>query len=301
MKKVPRVCRCGTVVWLLGATLSQATIADTIVVDFENDEFGDPMIHGQIIDPAFDADNLEFGTGLIDITSRTLPIATGQGHFGVTVFDSDRTTGPDPDLQVGSGNILILQNDQLTTTALVTNPDVGLTYVTPDDEATVDDAGAIIFTFAVPLPVRSIDLVDIDRGVQVTVTLTDADGLTRTFIVEPDFTFDINTEGITANGVDGIETLQLDTLATQTGEGGGDANATEDAGFNPEEVVELDVAFGPAPNVDSPSGGLDNLVIEFGGTIQVIPEPASLGLVLGGLCLLTRRRPDARQTSQITS
>ncbi|MEO1236640.1 MAG: hypothetical protein AAFX76_07610 [Planctomycetota bacterium] len=269
------------------AGVSLPASGPTIVFDFETDESGGDIVHGQIIDPAFDPDDPEFGAGLLTVTSRDLideGFAVGPDfHNGVTAFDSDLAGDLDEDLQVGSGNILILQNSALTDTVVVDDPDVGLVYVTPDDEANTDDAGAIVFSFAMPVLLESLDLVDIDEGVQVTATLTDAQGLTRTFLVTPGFTVDINEEGIVADGLSGIETLEFAVLAAQPGENGGEATATEDAGFDLFTVVELDVAFAPAPGFHNPSGGLDNLVV-------VIPEPGVGAVVLAGLPWVMRRR-----------
>ncbi|MEM9754308.1 MAG: hypothetical protein AAF916_13125, partial [Planctomycetota bacterium] len=100
------------------AGVSMPSSAVTLVFDFETDEAGDPIVHGQILDPAFDADDVEFGTGLLTITSRDLineGFAVGPDfHNGVTAFDSGLTGTDDEDLQVDSGIILILQNSALT-------------------------------------------------------------------------------------------------------------------------------------------------------------------------------------------
>lgn len=79
----------------------------------------------------------------------------------------------------------------------------------------------------------------------------------------------------------GFDTLFLNTLAPQDGEGsGGDATAAEDPGFDSTMVVSIDVAF----EGNSPSGGLDNLTF--------VPEPNTWALLLIGsaICALGLRR-----------
>ncbi|MEM7626185.1 MAG: PEP-CTERM sorting domain-containing protein [Planctomycetota bacterium] len=250
--------------------MAWSTGASAITLDFETDEFGMPMIDGQIIDPAIDPVDLEFGTGLVTITSRQL--TPPDGHLGVTVFDSNTPDAQDPDLVVGLGNVLILQNDASPSTSV--DPVVGLIYDTPNDEATVSDAGAIVFDFATPVFLQSIDLIDINGGVRSEVTLTDTAGLTRTYSLPNKWSNDI-----VDSGPAGFDTLLLDTLLPQEGEGiGGPALATEDPGFDPFLVVNLDVTF----EGRSPSGALDNLVF--------VPEPTSVVLALGGALLFVGRR-----------
>ena len=64
----------------------------------------------------------------------------------MTVFDSDLPGGStaDPDLAVGTGNILILQNDS-------DSARTGDFYDNPNDEASLDDNGSIVFDFLFPL------------------------------------------------------------------------------------------------------------------------------------------------------
>lgn len=250
--------------------------ADAILLDFETeDDFATALINGQSVDPAFDNADLEFGN-LVNVSSTQ--IGGGSGHLGVAVFDSDddgpNASGGDQDLIVNLGNILILQNDESPATANDT-PE-GLRYTTPNDEASFDDRGSILFTFLSPSELTSIDLVDINGGVEVTVTLTDTNNKTRVYDVPQQWTTDPTVSPT------GFQTLLLNTLANQPSEPnatGGDATASEDLGFDPTQVVTLDVLFGGP----SPSGGLDNL--------EFIPEPSSFALLaLGGLGLIRRRR-----------
>lgn len=250
--------------------------ASAVVVDFETDENGDAMIGGQIIDPAFDAVDLEFGlspASLFTISSRVLP-SSNDGHIGVTVFDSDPPISPiEPDLEVGLGNILILQDDDMPDTSV--DPTVGLVYDDPDDDEGNNDAGAFVFDFNVLVELESITLVDINGGVEPLVTLTDINGLTRVYDVPSKWTHDVTEDPV------GFDVLMLNTLADQDGEGpGGLATASEDAGFDPQAVVQLDVAL----DGNSPSGGIDNLVF------TVIPEPSTALLAGAGLLTLAARR-----------
>lgn len=250
--------------------------AEAILLDFETeDDFSTALINGQSVDPAFDGADPEFGN-LVNISSTL--IGSGSGHLGVAVFDSNNpgpnVGGGDPDLLVNLGNILILQNDD--SPASFNDPTYGKTYSTPNDEASFDDRGSILFTFLTPSEMTSIDLVDINGGVEVTVTLTDVNNKTRTYDVPQQWTTDPTVSPT------GYQTLLLNTLANQPSEpnaSGGDATASEQAGFDPTQVKFLDVAFGGP----SPSGGLDNL--------EFIPEPSSLALLaFGGLGLIRRRR-----------
>lgn len=255
---------------ILASALLGGAAAQAAVLDFEFDESGAPMVDGQIIDPAFDGGYLEFGTK-VAITSTVT--GGGNGHLGATIFDSDPpVSAPDPDLEVNLGNILILQADENPATAPL---GTGLKYVTPNDEATNNDRGEIVFDFlAHPVKPLSIDIIDIDGGASAIVTLVDVDGDTRKFSVPKNWTSDIN-----AGGTIGFNTLKLDTLAPQAAAAdatGGPATHTGDVGaFDLHKVEQIRVEiFG--------SGAIDNLAY--------VPEPASLALMgLGGLALIRRR------------
>ncbi|MEM7682765.1 MAG: PEP-CTERM sorting domain-containing protein [Planctomycetota bacterium] len=260
----------------LTATLALGTTASAVVIDFETDENGDAMIEGQIIDPLFDPTDLEFGlspASLFTISSRVLP-SSGDNHLGVTVFDSNPPISSiEDDLEVGLGNILILQDDQRPSTT--NDPTVGLIYDEPDDEESDNDAGAFVFEFTVLVELESITMVDINGGVEPLVTLTDVNGLTRVYDLPSKWTNDVSVAPV------GFDTLFLNTLADQDGEGaGGVATASEDFGFNPQAVVKLDVAL----DGNSPSGGIDNLVF------NVIPEPSTALLAGAGLVGVAVRR-----------
>lgn len=249
-------------------------IAGPIVTyDFETeDDQVTPLAHGQIVDPAFDAIGFnEFGT-IFNVSSTQ---DGSDGHLGVTVFDSDLSGTLDPDLEVGTGNILILQNDSHSSRT-------GDFYDNPNDEANLDDNGSIVFDFLFPLGPKSIDIVDANGGFGATLTLTDDNSLTRTYSIPEMWTTDVTT------ALNGFQTLDLTTLAPQASEpnaAGGDATAVQDAGFDQSMVVKLRMAFhGSGGSGATTSGGIDNLVLE-------IPEPATAVLFTSLLaCLGVFRR-----------
>ena len=210
---------------------------------------------------------------------RRLSTATGlyeRGLFTIsstgdraTIFDSSdpgpNDSGGDGDLLVNLGNVVMIQNAGLSSIT-------GGIYDTPDDAA---GGGTVSFDFtpANGVYLDTIDLVDIDGSAATDVILTDINGLTRTYDVPSNWTNDIESQG-----PDGFVTLDLRTLLDQPGESsGGDATASQDAGFDETQVVGLDVVF-------SGSGALDNLVF--------VPTPGAAGLAMAGLAVggIRRRR-----------
>jgi len=131
-----------------------------------------------------------------------------------------------------------------------------------------------VFDFTEAVELISIDLIDIDQWVTLTLTLTDSNDKERVYPAGADWTTDVSVSG------DGWETLYLNTLLDQPADSfGGPATAMEDTGFNALNVVQLDVAYSGC----SISSGIDNLTF--------VPEPATLGLlVVGGMILLMRKR-----------
>ncbi len=245
--------------------------AGAITLDFSTeDDFATALINGQIVDPAFDGADLEFGN-LVNISS--IQLGSG-GHLGVTVFDSTpggpNAAGGDPDLLVDTGNILILQNDEFSATSV--DGSVGLIYNTPDDEKDFIDRGAIVFDFLSPVFMGSIDIIDANGGFLADVILFDSGGDTRTYNVPAMWTFDINTCGAACPPGQGYDTLDLTTLLPQVGEAGAIATAAQDLGFTPTDVVRMEVHLIGNPS----SGGIDNVVFT--------PEP-STGLLLSAALL----------------
>ncbi len=109
------------------------------VIDFETDAQGNPLAAGEIIADQF----VEFG----------LTVSTRTGHrwwrpsLPAMIFDTNNPTGDDFDLSfTDQGNALIISEDGDT--------------LDPDDNA---DGGALIFDFASPVFVRSVDLLDVEE------------------------------------------------------------------------------------------------------------------------------------------
>ena len=191
-------------------------------------------------------------------------ITSSGPNAGAAIFDSSdpgpNDSGPDPDLLVNSGNILILQNSGSSMT--------GDFYDTPNDDA---GGGTLFFDFDDPVEMLSILIVDINGNNQSAVlTLTDSLGLTRTYTVPSEWTGDIS------QSEPGSATLDLTTLADQAGFLS-TATAVEDLGFNAQDVVSMSVFF-------QGSGGLDDI------SFNIIPGPGALALLgLGGLARRRRR------------
>lgn len=260
------------------ALLLAPLAAGAVTLDFETeDDFTTPLVNGQIVDPAFDGADLEFGN-LVDVSSVQLG---SDGHNGVTVFDTTPCPGgpncgsQDPDLLVDLGNILLLQSDNPASANDTTlDATYGLLYDNPNDEADFSDRGSIVFDFLSPQTLLSIAIIDANGGFLGKAILTDGSANTRTYTVPAMWTGDIDTCGSCA----GWDTLDFTTLAGQLGEGGSTATAVEDAGFDPTDVTKLEFQFLGNPS----SGGLDNLTF--------IPEPAAALLLASGLVALAMGR-----------
>lgn len=156
------------------------------------------------------------------------------------VFNSD--VGPfnqDPDLDVDSGNILILQTNEAAS-----NPN--------DDE----DGGTLTFSFSGGVEPMSIDLIDIDGSFfeTVIVTLTDGSGDTRVYTVPANWTGDVLA------AQPGIGTLFLNVTTPQAGPNAGSATAVTGANYDPLGVVSIVVYRGACGSgASGGSGGVDNL------------------------------------------
>ena len=200
-------------------------------LDAQTDDDGQPLVHGQHLgngDTEFDG-----GPGF--------PVTLTSSSGTAAVLDSN--VGPasqDPDLLVGRGNILILQNDA----NLNECPPASGVYCTHNDD---EDGGTFSFAFPGSITADSLVLIDIDASDPTsTVTLTDGSGAQRTYSVPANWTGDLVTDGPPGWG-----TLDLTTLASQPGFGS-NATASEDAGFDAEDVLQIDVTLGG-------SGAIDNL------------------------------------------
>lgn len=232
----------------VAATSAHGFVLNTI--DFETDDNGNPIVHGQKIDDEF---------------FSCFSITTSGNHEGAAAFDSDLISDSnDPDLLVGLGNVLMFQNSSAP----------GITGGVFDDPNDATGSGTWTFNFTGPVLLSSLDLIDIDNLASMSIVLTDQGGLTRTYSVPNAWTKDID-----AAGPDGYDTLDLTSLLDQSGEGpGGDATASQDLGFDPSDVITLDVTL-------RGSGAIDNLVFE------KIPTPGSLALLgVAGVVGVRRRR-----------
>jgi hypothetical protein len=197
-----------------------------LTLDFEtDDDFSQPLVNGQHLD--------------VELDWRVSATSSG-ANAGIGVFDSTpggpNDAGPDPDLLVDSGNLLVLQSENFP-------PDPDDVFPVPDDD---DDGGALTFAFPAPVEARSVRLVDIDANTAASVVLTDSSARVRTYTVPADWTGDLTLLQ------PGHGTLDLVTLAPQPGFGS-TATAAEDAGFDPGATVNLEVQLaGP--------GAIDDLV-----------------------------------------
>ncbi|MCA9257062.1 MAG: PEP-CTERM sorting domain-containing protein [Phycisphaerales bacterium] len=239
---------------LVSALSADLRAATKIDFSFEDDGVT-PLLNGQAINQ-----NEEFGI-LFEILSAG-------PNAGAAIFDSTPGLNPaDPDLWVGLGNILILQNNNGGAGAMT-----GDFFNTPNDEP--DGINTLIFNFFEPVTLEAIDLIDVDQNGPVTVTLADSQGRERVYFVPASWTYDI-AEGNLPPMAKGWDTLILSTLMDQPGEGGSIATASEAVGFDAADVVQMTI------DIDG-SGAVDNLVF--------VPEPSSALMLIAGATLALRRR-----------
>ncbi len=205
-----------------------------VLVDFETaGDFFSVLTNGQKV-----SDGATFD-GLFSLS------ANGPAQFGAAIFDSN-PPGPnqfstDPDLLVGRGKILILQENASQSTP-------GL-FDAPDDSAL---GGTLRFDFVAPSHVQSIGLVDICPGPQeAMVTLADTAGLLRQYLVPGGWTGDAALHPGEGHG-----TLDLTRLDDQPGFLA-TATALEDVGFDPTSCVSMVVSF-------AGSGGLSEILLDAG-------------------------------------
>ena len=213
-----------------GAFHSVALLAPTpptcLTLDFEHaDDLVSPLANGQHLDT-------EFGHRLF--------LSSSGPNAGLAVFDST-PGGPndpsqDPDLLVDTGNVLVLQTENL--------PPAGVdTFPRPNDD---EDGGTVVFEFAEPIEAESLRLVDLDASDGTTVVaLTDSSHRTRTYLVPGNWTGDRTL------AQPGHALLDLTVLAPQPGFGS-TATAFQDAGFAQADVRRIEVHL-------QGSGALDDL------------------------------------------
>jgi len=176
--------------------------------------------------------------------TRLLTLRSEGTNLGPALFDS-RPGGPndpsqDPDLLVGRGKVLILQNPL---EPVQTFPGI---FDRPNDEP---GGGVLRFELDRPVSARSIALVDIDTGSAAQVRLIDQGGGVRHFDVPAGWTGDRLVDRTA-----GVRTLDLTTLAPQPGERG-TATAFESPGFLAAGVVAIEVLL-------AGSGAVDDLVLD---------------------------------------
>jgi hypothetical protein len=156
-------------------------------------------------------------------------ISAAGANLGPATFDSTPGGPNDPslnsDMLVGHGNLLLLQSD------LHSGQSSPGFFRQPTDDP---DGGDLIFDFLAPVDPRSLLLADINpppnRG--ASVTLTDENGLTRVYAIDPGWT------GTYGNA--GPWQLDLTTLKPQPGNGTPRwARATELEGFQQARVVRI--------------------------------------------------------------
>ena len=240
--------------------------ASALTLDFEG------LVNGQTPNPSGGTSgSFLFSTPIADVTIGSPDLA------GIAAFDTTSTgpnaSGPDPDLLVDSGIALIVQNDGETAQSpFPGDSSFGIFDVPNDDPGN----NLIEIAFSQAVTVVSLDVIDINGNGPAEILLTDSTGATRLYDLTMNFTGDPN------QGAPGIVTLDTLLEADQVGVGpllgNGDtpmAFFSEDAGFDPDDVVSVDYfIFG--------SGALDNLVI--------IPEPGTALLLGLGLAALSGRR-----------
>lgn len=266
---------------------SSGGVAAPVIIDWSTeDDFSTPLVNGQSVSTFVDQQPtdtvFEFGN-LFNLSTKQLG---SDGHLGAAIFDSTvngpnddggvQASAEDPDLLIDRGNLLILQNDQHPGSSI--DPTYGLIFDIPNDENRDTDDGSIVFDFLVPVELESMVLVDVDEGGLVIVTMTDGTGNQREYTVPAKWTNDLTVSPA------GFDTLMLNTLSPQAGEGGGgDATATEDLGFDPLDVRSLEVAILAVPGPSSV--GIDDLVF------VVVPEPSTAALCfVGAIVFGTARR-----------
>ena len=196
----------------------------------EEDDFATPLVNGQdITTPP------EFG--------KLFAVSAAGPNLGAAIFDSDpagpNAGGPAGSLLVNSGNLLLLQDPAY--------PDQTVPGIF-DTPSNSPDGGTLILDFVLhvePLSVTLSDLCSIGPVADVaTVKLIDVLGATRTYRVPSCW-----TNNVAVHGPPGYGKLDLTTLAPQPGFLD-TATATEDPGYDPKEIVRMEIFFGGRGAVD---------------------------------------------------
>lgn len=221
-----------------GAIDNLHVVIPCVQLTFEVEDDGTPVSSGTAIADGQDLSTPpEFGVE-VALTSAGL-------NAGAATFDSTpggpNNPGPDLDLLVGLGNILILQSNNSASHTVQTVPGF---FDTPNDDV---NGGDFFFAFPATVECHEMDLIDVDEEEidGVTVTLLDSGGKTRVFTCPPSW-----TEDLLNDGPPGFRTLDLTTLAAQPGFAAS-ATAVEDPGFDADEVVQVTVHMGGAQDMDN--------------------------------------------------
>ncbi len=247
--------RCTIAIGVM-AGVSPIALGGVVTLDFETeDDLISPLLNGEIV-----SSPTKFGE-LVNINGF------GAHNLGAAIFDSTpkgpNTFGPDPDLLVGLGNILILQSPSSPSQS-----EVGI-FDTPNDAIR---GGTFVFSFMTAVEMRELTIIDVDADNHVLVTLLDSNGRTRIYDVPAGWSKDINSQG-----PNGYDTLDLTSLSDQTGEGGQTATGFEDDGFDGASVIFASVEM-------SGSGAIDNF------TFNVVPAPGAATLLFAGIGIGAARR-----------
>lgn len=235
------------------------TAAPTLyALDFTTeDDFITPLVNGQDLSTP-----PEFGE-LVSLSSRQP--ASGPQHKGPAIFDSN-PAGPnagssDPDLLVGLGNVVMLQENAGQSVPGIFN--------LPDDAA---NGGTLVFDFTgfaflQKVECRAIDLIDVDTaGSGARVSLIDVLGRVRVYTVPVGW-----TEDIAVNGPPGYRTLDLTSILPQAGFHSS-TQVKNPPDFLAGEIVRMEVEL-------RGSGAIDNLVFarERDPSAPIVDAPSGPG------------------------